>query len=57
MRLWPWADAAAVAALAFAVYANTLTHGFTFDDQFAILTNVDVLEAGALYTRSLFSST
>ena len=52
MRLWLWADAAALAALAFAVYANTLTHGFTFDDQFAILTNGDVLE-GARYAPSL----
>jgi hypothetical protein len=34
------------------VYANTLRADFTFDDQFAILSNGDVL-AGARYTQSL----
>ena len=38
------ADAAALAALALAVYANTLHADFTFDDQFAVLSNADVLD-------------
>ena len=38
------ADAAALAALALAVYANTLHADFTFDDQFAVVSNADVLD-------------
>ena len=40
------ADAAALVALAAAVYANTLHADFTFDDEFAIVSNAAVL-AGA----------
>lgn len=37
-------DACALFTLALCAYANTLPAGFTFDDQFAILTNADVLD-------------
>ena len=46
-----WLAPATCAALAFAVYANTLTHGFITDDQFQILNNPVVTGS-----RSLFSA-
>ena len=46
------AASAALVAMAAGVYLNTLHADFTFDDQFAILSNRDVLD-GALYTPSL----
>ncbi len=49
-----WLAPAACAALAFAVYANTLTHGFITDDQFQILNNPVVSGSQSIF--SAFSS-
>lgn len=43
-----------LAAVAVAVYANTLHAGFCFDDNFAILNNGDVIHADASYYAMLF---
>ncbi len=44
----PWLPAAALAALAIAVYANSLANGFVGDDQFQLLRNPLVKDAGGI---------
>eukprot|EP00873_Tetraselmis_striata_P017239 jgi/Tetstr1/437503/TSEL_026182.t1 len=39
-----WAVAATLMLVAFGIYANTLHAGFTFDDNFAVLNNKDVMD-------------